>query len=163
MWYILYVSSVHRGPVRMQDGMAFGSFLLFVTRRNFLVERLGGGLIPKSNSYIHACECFYFDTRPSYHLCLLYAVGARVWLAARLGRSLIAGDCGAGANRAWQGVESSTRLPRWGGNGSPPGSIGRTLGVEMFSRAPRVDGQDDFFIHFVYLTQNDHIVDYRLL
>lgn len=108
MWYILYVSSVHTGPVRMQDGMAFGSFLLFVTRRNFLVERLGGGLIPKSNSYIHTymeyCECFYFDTRPSYYLCLLYAVGARVWLAARLGRSLIARDCGAGATgrgRAW--------------------------------------------------------------
>lgn len=53
MWYISYVSSVHTGPVRTQDGMAFGSIFLFITRRNFLVERLGGGLIPKSNSYIH--------------------------------------------------------------------------------------------------------------
>mgnify|MGYP001565640038 CR=1 FL=1 len=25
MWYILYVSSVHTGPARMQDRMAFGS------------------------------------------------------------------------------------------------------------------------------------------
>jgi hypothetical protein len=82
--------------------MAFGSSFFVIT--NFLVERLGAGFDTKIEQlHIRTWNIANTLLYPIFllrHLALLFAVrgekavGARVWHAARLGRSGILGDCG---------------------------------------------------------------------
>lgn len=153
MWYILYVSSVHTGLSGCRMGWRLVLLLLHY-HENFLVQKLGCGLIPKSNSYIHTymeyCEYYYlffyyllFLSRP---LGLLFAVGARVWHAARLGRSEVLGDCGAGpAGMTGRGVLDEAAV--MGRRRISTGGVGRTLEVEKFSKMPRVNEQDGYYIY----------------
>lgn len=91
-----------------------GRLVLLHYHENFLVEKLGGGLIPKSNSYIHTymeyCE-YYYLLFPSAPFAFAFCGSCARVACGPIGKVGDSWRLWSWRGRAWQGMEFLTRLP----------------------------------------------------